>query len=114
MLTRGANECASHSRTLNGISNYCCLEATPDFQCVFFTSKEKFPRCRYFEQSVLPLDPALEAVYYQERDEARELTKAEIQAIRDSLHAASRLPRRRTGRSTVLSVGLRRPASAND
>lgn len=60
------SECANYFTDSGGkgeIKNYCCLI---DKQCVFY-SEEKNPRCKYFEQSVLPLNPELEFKYRKER-----------------------------------------------
>jgi len=60
------SECANHFGNLNGTSDYCCLEWTPDHRCVYFLEEDN-PRCRYFEESVLPLDKEIETAYYAER-----------------------------------------------
>jgi len=48
-----------------GTKHYCSLEPPPDHTCVFFSAQQKH-RCRWFEEGVLPLKPALEDVYWQE------------------------------------------------
>jgi len=57
------NECANHERKFNGFINVCL--AKEDCKCVFFF--EKYPRCKYFEEAVLPLDKRLEQLYYADR-----------------------------------------------
>ncbi|MEW5953284.1 MAG: hypothetical protein AB1815_05945 [Bacillota bacterium] len=57
-----ADECANHSRECNGIQNHCCTRK--DNLCVF--SHGDAPRCKYFEDCVLPLNKKLEAVYLAE------------------------------------------------
>ena len=62
LLSLIRNECANYFSSLNSIKNYCCLT---DKTCVYFS--ENKPRCKYFEEAVLPLDKDLEYKYKQER-----------------------------------------------
>lgn len=60
------NECANYlGDNFCKIKNYCCLQ---DKSCNFFNSSEPFPRCTYFETSVLPMDKELEFQYNKERN----------------------------------------------
>jgi hypothetical protein len=59
-----SKECANHFGSFGNINkNYCCLK---NKVCVFFTA-EKLPRCGYFEEGVLPLNPELQLEYRQQR-----------------------------------------------
>jgi hypothetical protein len=58
------NECTNHFGELNKIQNYCCLL---DKSCVFFCDNKEPVRCKYFEASVLPLNPDLQFKYRKER-----------------------------------------------
>ncbi|BDG59914.1 cysteine-rich VLP domain-containing protein [Caldinitratiruptor microaerophilus] len=59
-----------------------CLPA--DAPCRYFAPPEgRLPRCRWFEQAVLPLDPQLEKLYWAERKadaEGRQLSRREREA----------------------------------
>jgi hypothetical protein len=57
-------ECANHFGELNRIQNYCCLL---DKSCVFFSDNKEPVRCKYFEDSVLPLNPDLQFQYRKVR-----------------------------------------------
>lgn len=74
------NECANHEKRFNSFVNACLIRR--DLKCVFFF--EDHPRCKYFEEAVLPLDKQLEALYHADR-EARargyELTKRQKRII---------------------------------
>jgi len=74
------NECANHERKFNSFINACLVRQ--NLKCVFFF--EDHPRCKYFEETVLPLDKRLEALYHADR-EARaygsQLTKQRKRAI---------------------------------
>lgn len=56
-------ECASYNESLNGIKDYCDREDTEGYCCIFFIKSEDNARCGYFEGSVLPMNPQLEALY---------------------------------------------------
>jgi hypothetical protein len=62
-----ASECANHQNSgPSGIKNYCWLkERSNGGVCVFFSDVEN-PRCRYFQEAVLPLDKELKAVFSSE------------------------------------------------
>jgi hypothetical protein len=61
-----AAECANHSNEQNGVKNYCWMrEKSNHGVCVFFSDLES-PRCRYFEEAVLPVDKDLKAVFSSE------------------------------------------------
>lgn len=64
------DECANFQRNGPwGIKDFCWMkEKSNDGKCLFFTGKGK---CKYFEYSVLPLDPELEEEYINERIEIR-------------------------------------------
>lgn len=72
------NECANYFVDSGGINktikNYCCLI---DKTCIYYFNEddEQSPRCRYFEESVLPMNPELEYQYRQEKiiDKKQEL-----------------------------------------
>ena len=64
------DECANHSRVLNGIRDYCCTERSATKQCIYFTSEGS--RCKYFENYVLPLDNALQVAYREDRIEQKQ------------------------------------------
>lgn len=77
------NECANYCGKFNTREHYCCYEPTPDFKCVLFRTDNALPRCKYFEESVLPLDPATEAIYRTERMDNIKLSKNERESIRN-------------------------------
>jgi hypothetical protein len=60
------NGCANYFGELNKIQNYCCLH---DKGCLFFNDNndEEHVRCKYFEDSVFPLNPDLQFRYRKER-----------------------------------------------
>jgi hypothetical protein len=62
-----ASEYANHqSSGPAGIKNYCwAKEKSNGGVCVFFSDIEN-PRCRYFQEAVLPLDKDLKAVFSSE------------------------------------------------
>jgi hypothetical protein len=62
-----ARECANH-QSLGpwGTNNYCWMrEKSNGGVCVFFSDLEE-PRCRYFEEAVLPLDKELKGLFSSE------------------------------------------------
>lgn len=59
------NQCACHIAELCSIPHYCCYR---DGVCIYFGELEELPRCKYFEEGVLPVDSDLE---YEYRDERR-------------------------------------------
>jgi len=63
LLSLIRNECANHFSIQCSIKNYCCLT---DKTCVFFL--ENKPRCKYFEESVLPIKKDLEYKYRRGRN----------------------------------------------
>jgi len=69
------NECACYSQFSNGIKDYCDKEEE-DCRCFIF----KDERCGYFEKSVLPMNPQLEALYKAEKS-GYELPKEEEENI---------------------------------
>jgi len=83
--------CANHlSRGPRGIQGYCLLEWTEGHRCVFATETDSLPRCRYFEEAVLPDDPRLEALYHAERRAAAvgyELTKQQRNLVMEEAAA---------------------------
>ena len=64
-------ECANHFNNSDGISNYCCLENTENYICIYFPESESESepesennnRCGYFEKHVLPIDTDLKYLY---------------------------------------------------
>ncbi len=79
-----SEECANYYAKMGKTNDYCCAEWTPDHRCVYFTANG-FPRCGYFERSVLPLEPGLESVYHAERESQAPLSAREKQKIRVSV-----------------------------
>jgi len=80
-------ECANHDRTANGITNSCCQGPENSKQCIYFLDNED-PRCKYFEEAVLPLEPELTAVYYAEikaRADGFELNKYQKKLVMDAI-----------------------------
>lgn len=68
ILAFAREQCANHlARGPWGIQDFCLLEPAPDFRCFFTKKGARLPRCRYYEESVLPADPKLEALYWAER-----------------------------------------------
>ena len=80
------NECACYDISTNGIiyiknipqsitiKDYCDREHTHDYRCSLFQGI----RCSYFEKSVLPMNPQLEALYraeHQAKKEGHKLSK---------------------------------------
>ncbi len=70
------NECACYSQFSNGIKDYCDKEEEEDCRCFIFEDE----RCGYFEKSVLPMNPQLEALYKAEKS-GYELPKEEEENI---------------------------------
>lgn len=58
------SQCACYSPEQNSMHNYCCYK---DGICMYFRDTEELPRCKYFEEGVLPLDSDLESEYREER-----------------------------------------------
>jgi len=58
------NECAGYLSDQCSINHYCCNK---DGVCLFFEDNTEIPRCKYFEEGVLPLDEDLERQYRIER-----------------------------------------------
>jgi hypothetical protein len=54
------NECAN----FNYENNFCFPK---DKMCCFFLDSDTSPRCKYFEDSVLPLEPEMEYEYRKDR-----------------------------------------------
>jgi len=68
-------ECANYDEVFNDIKDYCCLEWTKDYRCIFFIKENA--ECVYFERAVLPTNPQLEGLYqaeHQAKIEGRELS----------------------------------------
>ena len=68
-------ECANYDEVFNDIKDYCCLEWTKGYRCIFFIKENA--ECVYFERAVLPTNPQLEALYlfeHQDKIEGRELS----------------------------------------
>ena len=59
------NECAGYLTEQCSIKNYC---PSKDRACLFFAENQELPRCKYFEEGVLPLDEELERDYLAERN----------------------------------------------
>jgi len=57
-------ECANYDEVFNDIKDYCCLEWTKGYRCIFFIKENT--ECVYFERAVLPTNPQLEALYRSE------------------------------------------------
>jgi len=57
-------DCANYDEVLNNIKDYCCLEWTKGYRCIFFIKENA--KCDYFERAVLPTNPQLEALYQAE------------------------------------------------
>ena len=69
------NECACYDEVFNDIKDYCCLEWTKGYRCIFFIKENA--KCDYFERAVLPTNPQLEALYraeHQAKIEGRDLS----------------------------------------
>ena len=64
-----SSDCANYSRSLNDITNYCCLEKTEGCVCMYFIQNEGNPRCGYFEKCVLPMDPMIHMEYVKNKEE---------------------------------------------
>ena len=86
------NECACYDSSTKGIiyiknipqsitiKDYCDREQDKDCRCLIFKDK----RCDYFERSVLPMNPQLEALYKAEhisKEVGYKLTKGEKENI---------------------------------
>ena len=54
-------DCANYDEVFNNIKDYCCLEWTKGYRCIFFIRENA--ECGYFEKAVLPMNPQLEALY---------------------------------------------------
>ena len=68
-------ECANYDEVFNDIKDYCCLEWTKDYRCIFFIKENA--ECVYFERAVLPTNPQLEGLHqaeHQAKIEGRELS----------------------------------------
>jgi len=75
-------DCANYDEVLNDIKDYCCLEWTKGYRCIFFLKENT--ECDYFERAVLPMNPQLEAMYKAEhiaKEVGYELTKGEKENI---------------------------------
>lgn len=57
-------DCANYDEVFNNIKDYCCLEWTKGYRCIFFIKENA--KCDYFERAVLPRNPQLEALYIAE------------------------------------------------
>jgi len=57
-------DCANYDEVFNNIKDYCCLEWTKGYRCIFFIRENA--ECDYFERAVLPNNPQLEALYRAE------------------------------------------------
>jgi hypothetical protein len=61
-----AGECANHQGEASGIRDFCWMRAKSNKGvCVFFSDIEA-PRCRYFQESVLPGDKELRGIFSPE------------------------------------------------
>ena len=60
-----SSECANHANNLNGIPNHCWAKERSNGVCVFFSDLEN-PQCRYFQETVLPIDKELKAIFSSE------------------------------------------------
>lgn len=59
-------ECANNQNEAHGIRNFCWMrEKSNHGICLFFSNSEG-PKCRYFEEAVLPLDKDLKAIFSSE------------------------------------------------
>lgn len=86
-------DCANYDEVLNDIKDYCCLEWTKGYRCIFFLKENT--ECDYFERAVLPMNPQLEALYKAEH-KAKEvnykLTKEdEEQILKEESSAAGKV-----------------------
>lgn len=75
-------DCANYDEVLNDIKDYCCLEWTKGYRCIFFLKGNT--ECDYFERAVLPMNPQLEALYQAEhkaKEVNYELTKEDEEQI---------------------------------
>ena len=61
-----SEECENYQGGSNGVANYCWMRETSNHgACVFFSDLEN-PKCRYFEEAVLPLDEELKGIFSNE------------------------------------------------
>ena len=75
-------DCANYDKVLNDIKDYCCLEWTKGYRCIFFIKESA--KCDYLEKAVLPMNPQLEALYraeHQAKIVNYELTKEDKERI---------------------------------
>ena len=75
-------ECANYDEVFNDLKNYCCLEWTKGYRCIFFLKENA--KCNYFERAVLPNNPQLEALYraeHQAKEVNYELTKEDKERV---------------------------------
>ena len=75
-------DCANYDKVFNYIKDYCCLEWTKGYRCIFFIKGNA--KCDYFERAVLPNNPQLEALYraeHQAKIVNYELTKEDKEQI---------------------------------
>lgn len=74
------SHCASFSAESNGSCNVCHYGPDDQPRCSFFREDGQYPeylkkglvRCRYFEQHVLPIDPAVELAYWGRHPEGEQ------------------------------------------
>jgi len=77
-------DCANYDEVFNNIKDYCCLEWTKGYRCIFFLKENA--KCDYFERAVLPMNPQLESLYKAKHIAKKvgyELTKKEKEDILD-------------------------------
>ena len=83
-------DCANYDEVFNDIKDYCCLEWTKDYRCLFFIKENA--KCDYFERAVLPMNPQLEALYQAEhkaKEVNYELTKEDKERVVEEKSSAA-------------------------
>lgn len=83
-------DCANYDKVFNDIKDYCCLEWTKDYRCIFFLKENA--KCDYFERAVLPNNPQLEALYqaeHQAKEVNYELTKEDKERVVEEKSSAA-------------------------
>jgi hypothetical protein len=60
------SECANHQRESNKIKDYCWMHEKSNRGVCVFSSDIEAPKCRYFQESVLPWDKELRGIFSPE------------------------------------------------
>jgi hypothetical protein len=87
-------ECANYFYKCDEVTSYCCREWTKDLSCIYFQPEPEFDRCKYFEETCLPLSEEIKIIYNLKYIDKVDLTSKQQREIKQEIDWVNR-PRRK-------------------